>query len=325
LSRDIYKKFFMLLILPFADRNLIYCVSFLSIFLKDVFVVNHENVDIRYFEMNSSSKVKDKGTVLFVHGIPSSSWIFYESLLKLSKKGYHVIALDFPGFGQSKVPVGFGYSIKEYSDLLTAFIESKKIEKFNYVVHDFGGPFAWLTLDNPVVKKGLQNIFVLNTIGTVNGFNPPASKLPSFVGNIAAYLASQLMGGSFFQRETEVKLSRKSLKDYAAPLKSDGRKTYRKLIKKVVTGKMKKQIPVFNKKMSEFEGGVYIFWGLDDSILNGELQIPELRQLFKNVKSEACFPKAKHFVSIDRPSDLGEFIDLSLKGKSTLISSCTFK
>ena len=46
---------------------------------------------------------KDAPTIVLLHGFPSSSREF-DSLIPLLATHYHVVAPDFPGFGQSDAP-----------------------------------------------------------------------------------------------------------------------------------------------------------------------------------------------------------------------------
>src|SRR5688572_33202304 len=53
-------------------------------------------LDIFYREAGD----KNKPTILLLHGFPSSSHMFRDLINDLSSE-YHLIALDYPGFGQS--------------------------------------------------------------------------------------------------------------------------------------------------------------------------------------------------------------------------------
>src|SRR6202043_2195429 len=46
---------------------------------------------------------KDAPTILFLHGLPSSSRMFQSLLTRLADK-YHLVAPDYPGFGHSTWP-----------------------------------------------------------------------------------------------------------------------------------------------------------------------------------------------------------------------------
>ena len=65
--------------------------------------VKIDGLDIFYREAGP----KDAPTVLLLHGFPTSSHMFRNLIPALADK-YHVVAPDYPGFGNSSAPVGQG-------------------------------------------------------------------------------------------------------------------------------------------------------------------------------------------------------------------------
>ena len=61
--------------------------------------LNVEGLEIVYREAGS----RDAPTVLLLHGFPSSSHMFRNLIPMLADK-YHVVAPDFPGYGESSAP-----------------------------------------------------------------------------------------------------------------------------------------------------------------------------------------------------------------------------
>ena len=49
----------------------------------------------------------DAPAVLLLHGFPSSSHMFRDLIPRLARR-YHVLAPDYPGFGNSSAPTRFG-------------------------------------------------------------------------------------------------------------------------------------------------------------------------------------------------------------------------
>src|SRR4051812_10709483 len=69
--------------------------------------LNVQGLDIFYREAGR----RDAPTVLLLHGFPSSSHMFRNLIPMLADK-YHVVAPDFPGYGESSAPsvTHFDYS-----------------------------------------------------------------------------------------------------------------------------------------------------------------------------------------------------------------------
>lgn len=80
-------------------------------------------------------------TVLLLHGYPSSSHQFRHLIPRLALK-YRVLALDFPGFGFTKVPPerNYTYTFENLTATLTAFVDELKLTKYAIYIFDYGAP-----------------------------------------------------------------------------------------------------------------------------------------------------------------------------------------
>jgi pimeloyl-ACP methyl ester carboxylesterase len=99
-----------------------------------------DGVDIFYREAGD----KTNPTILLLHGFPSSSYMFRDLINDLSAD-YHLIAPDYPGFGQSSSPSisGYDYSFDNLSRTIDHFIDVLELRKFSLYVHDYGGPIGF--------------------------------------------------------------------------------------------------------------------------------------------------------------------------------------
>lgn len=80
-------------------------------------------------------------TLLLLHGFPSSS-AQYERLMERLEDRYHVIAPDYPGFGQSP-PLEGTTSFDRIADVIDGFTEGKGLERFSLYMFDFGSPVGF--------------------------------------------------------------------------------------------------------------------------------------------------------------------------------------
>ena len=64
---------------------------------------------------------RDAPTILFLHGLPSSSRMFQPLLTRLADD-YHLVAPDYPGFGHSDWPdpTRFAYTFDNVASVMTA-------------------------------------------------------------------------------------------------------------------------------------------------------------------------------------------------------------
>lgn len=96
----------------------------------------------KYFLYKEKYKIfyQERGegeTLLLLHGFPTASWDWHKVWPKLIDR-YHVLALDFIGFGYSAKPKRYHYSIHDQVDLIEHFLEIKGIQKLHILAHDYG-------------------------------------------------------------------------------------------------------------------------------------------------------------------------------------------
>lgn len=87
---------------------------------------------------------KNAPTLLLLHGFPTSSQMF-RNLIPLLADKYHVIAPDYPGFGQSDAPPveKFNYSFDNLATIVDKFTEQIGLSKFALYVQDYGAPIGY--------------------------------------------------------------------------------------------------------------------------------------------------------------------------------------
>ena len=102
--------------------------------------VNIEGVDIFYREAGP----KDAPTILLLHGFPTSSHMFRNLIPALSDR-YHVIAPDYPGFGNSAKPSveDFDYSFDNLANLMGKLVEKLEVKKYSLYLMDYGAPIGF--------------------------------------------------------------------------------------------------------------------------------------------------------------------------------------
>ena len=82
-------------------------------------------------------------TLLLLHGFPSASHMFRELMPELSDK-YHLIAPDFPSFGQTESPsrAEFEYNFDHLAKIIDKFTEALGLEHFAMYIFDYGAPIG---------------------------------------------------------------------------------------------------------------------------------------------------------------------------------------
>jgi len=86
----------------------------------------------------------DKPTILLLHGYPTSSFMFRNLIIALGDK-YHLLAPDYPGYGNSSMPLvtEFEYSFDHMAAIIDQFITAKGLQKYSLYVMDYGAPVGY--------------------------------------------------------------------------------------------------------------------------------------------------------------------------------------
>ena len=89
--------------------------------------VKVDGVDLFYREAGP----KDAPVLLLLHGFPTSSHMFRNLIPQLADK-YHVIAPDYPGFGQSGMPdrSKFVYSFDNYAQVVDKLTRQLGVNRY---------------------------------------------------------------------------------------------------------------------------------------------------------------------------------------------------
>lgn len=134
-----------------------------------------EGQDIFYRETGSPAQP----AILLLHGFPSSSHMFRNLLIALGGK-YHLVAPDYPGFGNSSMPSvkEFEYSFDHLAHIIDQFTSAIHLKKFSLYMMDYGAPVGFRIATKHPEK--VQALFIQNGNAYVEGLSP-------FWDNMKAY------------------------------------------------------------------------------------------------------------------------------------------
>jgi proline-specific peptidase len=96
--------------------------------------INLSGVNLHYVEAGKGP------SLLFLHGL-GGTWKDWAENLPAFAATYQVMAIDFPGFGDSDKPE-VKYSIEWFTHIVESFLREKKLKRVNVIGHSMGGLVA---------------------------------------------------------------------------------------------------------------------------------------------------------------------------------------
>ncbi|MBW4470632.1 MAG: alpha/beta hydrolase [Stenomitos rutilans HA7619-LM2] len=108
--------------------------------MTTVRTVSIDGLNIFYREAGS----RDNPTILLLHGFPTSSHMFRNLIPALADK-FHLIAPDYPGYGNSSMPTvnEFDYTFDHLAEIMEKFITAIDLKKYSLYVMDYGAPIGY--------------------------------------------------------------------------------------------------------------------------------------------------------------------------------------
>jgi len=109
------------------------------------FNILHKTVEVNglnifYREAGSKNALP----ILLLHGFPTSSHMFRKLIPALSDK-FHLVAPDYPGFGNSSMPKvdEFDYTFDNIAEIIDSFIQKIGLKTYSMYVMDYGAPVGY--------------------------------------------------------------------------------------------------------------------------------------------------------------------------------------
>ena len=86
----------------------------------------------------------DAPTLLLLHGFPTSSHMFRNLIPALADK-YHLVAPDYPGYGNSSMPSveEFEYTFDNMAKIVETFTEKLELGEYSLYLMDYGAPVGF--------------------------------------------------------------------------------------------------------------------------------------------------------------------------------------
>jgi pimeloyl-ACP methyl ester carboxylesterase len=272
--------------------------------------------DIAYLEKGSDKKPP----VLFVHGIPTSSYL-WRDVIRFLQNDFHCYAPDLMGMGDTDVdPEADCFHMDAQAEMLLEFMSAQGHERFTVVCHDQGGAAvqilaAWhpdrfeclvitdcVCYDNWPVPKIAQ----LQSLARIPHLSEQISKL-----GLWELLETSRTPLSAFRRGVYQadRFQDEAIREYLRPLRS-GPRARNRFFNFLRAGSPRYTMRIVDG-LKKFSKPTLVIWAADDYYLSPSWG----RKLFEDIPGSVRFeliPFCGHFWQEERPAEfsslMGEFI-----------------
>jgi pimeloyl-ACP methyl ester carboxylesterase len=253
-------------------------------------------------------------TLLFLHGNPG--WSFqWRELVHGLKGSYRCVVLDYPGFGLSSAPAGYGYTAQEQRAVVEAFVDHLGLHDLTLVMQDWGGPIGLgLAERRPEL---VRRLVLGNTWAWPTSTSTPRGKFSKLVGGPVGEFIQMNFNG-FTAAALSHDIARKLPADVAAIY----RRPFRPLDRRGVAAFYPGQITAASAYFTELEAGLprirdrrtLILWGMrDPGFPRADLERHE--RAFPN-HTPVELPEAGHFFFEDAPEQVLAHLRAFLAGEA---------
>jgi len=148
-----------------------------------------DGLDVFYREAGS----RNNPTILLLHGFPTSSHMFRNLIPALADK-YHVVAPDYPGFGNSPMPLvtEFDYTFDNLAHIVDQLVSGLGVHSYSLYLMDYGAPVGFrLAAQYP---ERVQSLIVQNGNAYDEGLLEFWDPIKAYWANKTAENADKLRG-----------------------------------------------------------------------------------------------------------------------------------
>ena len=247
-------------------------------------------------------------TVVLVHGVPASSFLYRKVVPLLAERGLRALAFDFPGLGLAERPAEFDYSGSALARWMGKALDELDIERCHLVVHDIGGPIGleWALAN----RERVSALTILNTMFDVATFRRPWSMRPFATRGVGELWLKSLNRFSMRQvLRLQTIADRSAVSDeelsayYDLLVREDDGRAFLKIMRSFELTREKERL--FREGASERPWPAQIVWGERDPTLT--IKQRHFAQRIFGIDKPVLLP-AKHFLQEDRAPALATAI-----------------
>lgn len=245
--------------------------------------------------------------ILLLHGNPTWSFL-YRKIVPLLRDDFRCIAVDYPGFGLSDRPDGYGYTPAEHALVIGELIDDLDADGFVIMMQDWGGPIGLkIALERAERVRGL-------VLGNT-WFWPLGDLVTKFFSRTMSthFMQRQMLEKNFFVERLmpnvmSTKLTTAEMDHYRAAQPSpEARVGVAEFPRQILAAvplltRLSEDVPrVLGSKPA------LLVWGMKDFAFRPRRFIPRISEIFPDHHLTEL-TEAKHYIQEDAPQEIADSI-----------------
>ncbi len=266
--------------------------------------------EVAYLEVGAGSSPP----VLFVHGIPTSSYL-WRHVLKLLQDQVHGYAPDLMGLGDTRVKPGATFDMDAQAEMLAELMSALGHERFTVVCHDQGGAAAQILAAR--MPERVEALVLTNCVCYDNWPVPAIARLQALcrarpLMDLAARagvfeLVECKTPFSSFRRGVydRGRLTDEAIREYLRPLRASA-ETRDAFLQFLLAGHPR-YTELAVPGLRRFDKPTFVVWGADDRYISPSWG----RKLYEEIPGAVGFelvPFCGHFWAEERPAEFAAYI-----------------
>lgn len=243
--------------------------------------------------------------LLLLHGNPT--WAFlYRHLIAELKKDFRVVVPDYPGFGLSSAPEGYGFTASEQAVSMAEFIEQMDLHHMTLMVQDWGGPIGFAVAEK--FPDRVSGFIIGNTWAWPlerTGHKMFSTLMGGWPGQFAAWCCNGIVH-FFMSKGVEGNLTDAEMAMYLAPFADRNSRAPTHVFPAQLWDAEVFLQEVYAGLQRLSDRPALIAWGLEDFAFQ-EPERTRFETLFPNHQT-VLLKEAAHFIQEDAPSEIAQAI-----------------
>lgn len=245
--------------------------------------------------------------ILFLHGNPTWSFL-YREIVKWLRPEFRCIAVDYPGFGLSDRPPGYGYTPAEHTDVVASLIEQLDLSDLVVMGQDWGGPIGLACaarMPDRVTGLVLGNTWFWPTDRLLNRL-------------FSRFMSTRLMQRAIIERNffverliplgTVSSLPEEVMDHYRGVQPApEARRGVAEFPRQLMAASEWLEELFHDVRRVLADRPTLLTWGMRDLAFSPRHFLPRFRSVFNDLV-EVPLPAAKHFIQEDAPGEIAEAI-----------------